>query len=96
MMSRSEAPNALLCGSIRTCPKNWLPPLGGWFAKSAALTNSARGPNVGSSAFGPKVPEARIAFYFTKSPDGTWKIADIPDLFKSQQGPQQQSQQPPR
>src|SRR4051812_46777174 len=38
--------------------------------------------------FGPKIPPARIPFYFSKNPDGTWKIADIPDLFKPQQPPQ--------
>jgi hypothetical protein len=28
---------------------------------------------------------ARIPFFFTKEADGSWKIADIPDLFKVQQ-----------
>jgi hypothetical protein len=38
--------------------------------------------------FGPKVPAARIPYYFSKNPDGTWKVSDIPDLFKPQQPPQ--------
>jgi hypothetical protein len=50
---RGETP---VRGSMSTWPKNWLPPLGGWFGKSAALTNSTLGPNVGSSGFGPNVP----------------------------------------
>src|SRR4051812_39818808 len=59
-------------------------------------TNLKAGVGMTIMTFGPKVPEARIAFYFSKNPDGTWKIADIPDLFKTQQGPQQQPQQAPR
>jgi hypothetical protein len=38
--------------------------------------------------FGPKAPAARIPYYFQKNPDGSWKISNIPDLFKPQQPPQ--------
>jgi len=40
--------------------------------------------------------QGRIPFFFAKEPDGTWKISDIPDLFKVQQPTQSGAKQPAR
>jgi hypothetical protein len=36
---------------------------------------------------------ARIAYFYAKTPDGSWKIQDIPDLFKQQAPPPTQQKQ---
>ena len=43
--------------------------------------------------FGSNSNPARLPFVFLKGPDGSWKIADIPDLFKPQPVPQSPTRQ---
>ena len=50
-----------------------------------ADTGQKRGIEMTIMEFGPN--STRIPFVFVQEPDGTWKITDIPDLFKQQQPP---------
>ncbi len=54
--SRRSTRSCPVAPSTLTSPKCWNPSSGEVLARGGALTNAWRGPNVGSSVFGPKAP----------------------------------------